>query len=406
MTTRKATKGRAGHYRWRSKTTVQLLVYDAEACKYVSRYVPATSDNQARKALAKFVTDVAAGQVPSSKLKPTVEEAANAWLRRKEELGRVRESTLEAYGWAVGHIVREIGSRRVRSLTRATELEDLYGRLGKRLGPKSVKEIAGVLYGVLEYARKQDWVRTNVARDVEERPRAPHKPVESPDEGDVQRFLVEAQKVDFAFFAYVIVCAAAGGRRAEVLGLQRADVLLDSGEIFFRRQVTKRRRTHDTHGNEIGGPRLVVTDQLKTADGRRRVAVGDGTMAVLRELLRQLDERARDFDVIAYPAEGFLFSPDVDGRSPLMPDSINKRFRAIVVKTGVRITPHMLRHHAATAVAPFLTETDMMGRFGWRTSTMVRRYVDYKGAKDREAGEHADRALGMSTEDAEKSASA
>lgn len=78
-----------------------------------------------------------------------------------------------------------------------------------------------------------------------------------------------------------------------------------------------------------------------------------------------------------------------------MPDSINKRFRKIVTETGVRITPHMLRHHAATAVAPFLTETDMMGRFGWRTSTMVRRYVDYKGAKDHEAAEHADRALGM-----------
>jgi hypothetical protein len=198
----KTGKGGAGHYRWRSKTTVQLLVYDAEAAKYVSRYVPATSDNQARKALAKFVTDVAAGNVPTSKLKPTVEEAAHAWLRRKEELGRVRESTLEAYAWAVGHIVREIGHRRVRSLTKATEIEDLYGRLGKRLGPKSVKEIAGVLYGVLEYARKQDWVRANVTADVEERPRVPDKPVEAPEEEDLQRFLVEAQKVDFAFFAF------------------------------------------------------------------------------------------------------------------------------------------------------------------------------------------------------------
>jgi integrase len=116
-------------------------------------------------------------------------------------------------------------------------------------------------------------------------------------------------------------------------------------------------------------------------------------MSLLRELIRSLDERARSFGLKAYPDEGFIFSPHDVGERPYHPDSVNARFRKLCKLAEVNISPHELRHYAATQVAPFLTETEMMGRFGWKTNSMVHRYADYLRKRDSEAGAAMDRAL-------------
>lgn len=94
-----------------------------------------------------------------------------------------------------------------------------------------------------------------------------------------------------------------------------------------------------------------------------------------------------------------MFSADSLGRRPLYPATVSSWFRKIGEVAGVKVRPHQLRHYAATHVAPHLTETEMMGRFGWKTPRMVTRYAEYRRARDTEAAEIMDRKLRLASFD-------
>jgi integrase len=346
-----------------------------------------SDDRQARDALDKFIAEVLDGNVPTGKT-ITVAEIGDAWFKRKAKLGRAGDASLAQSKWALDHLVRHLGARKVRNV-RGVDLEDAYAAmLAGGLSPKSVSHVSGVAHQVFEYARRRDYVRNNPARDVEERPKRADGHINAPEDNDVRRFLDTAQEHDFGLFTQIMVSAATGGRRSEVLGLRRKDILWDEQQVWFRVSIAKRRLP-----GEPGASRVIVKDAMKSEAGRRRVAVGDGVLAVLREYLGQLDAQLKPAGLV-FPMDGFLFSPDPIGGRPYHPDTVNVRFKRVANVAGVGVSPHALRHYAATQVAPYLTETEMMGRFGWRTPTMVRRYAEYRAARDAEAAKVMDLALG------------
>jgi integrase len=392
----------SGSYRWRSSGAVELRVWDPERRKQLTRNVRAINDTAARRELVAFVAEVLKDQAPAGKARKTVAQVANEWLAYKEDGGRAGDATLSNYDYHVRrHILPELGSRPVRKL-KAIDLEEHYAKLQspskdrRGLSPRTINDVAGVLFQILEYARRRDYIRTNVAKDVEQRPSGASSTLVVPEDGDVRKFLEKTQELDFTMFCYVLVTAATGGRRGEVLALRRRDLLLDEGIVWFRSAITWRRRKKDSRGRVIEGPTLIVKEP-KTAAGRRRVAIGQGVIDVLREHLRRLDDLARKDGRDGFPVDGFLFGADLFGERPLYPSTINGRFRRISEKAEVKVRPHALRHYAATVVAPTLTETEMMGRFGWRSSAMVKRYAEYRAQRDAEAAALMDRALGLET---------
>ena len=392
----------SGSYRWRSPGAVELRVWDPIARKQKTRNARAKNDTEARRELNGFIADVQREQAPTGKARMSVAQVAAQWLAHKEDGGRAGDATLSNYDYHVRkHILPELGSRPVRRLT-AIELEEHYSHLQKPnkhrkgLAPRTISDVAGVMFQILEYARRRDYVRINVAKDVEQRPNGASPALVVPEDGDVRKFLEKTQELDFTMFCYVLVTAATGGRRGEVLALRRRDILFDEGIVWFRSAITWRRRKKDSRGQAIDGPTLIVKEP-KTAAGRRRVAIGDGVVNVLRQHLRQLDDLAMKDGRDGFPIDGFLFGADLFGERPLYPSTINGRFRRISDKAEVKVRPHALRHYAATVVAPTLTETEMMGRFGWRSSAMVKRYAEYRAQRDAEAAAAMDRALGLET---------
>ncbi len=389
-----------------------MSCWDPELQKKQTKNARAENDEDARRQLSIFVAEVLEGKVPSQKANATVRSVATKWLLHKEASGKVSDATLaQAHGMVKNHILPELGDKRVRKL-KAIDLERHYAQLqlpkkGTRdgLSAKTIAHVAGVIFQILEFARRADYIRWNVARDVQERPKPDDRSVEVPEDADVQRYLQKAQEMDFALFAYVLLSAATGARRGEVLSLRRRDVLLDEGQVWFRASVTWRRRTKDFNGKRIDGPKVIVKEP-KTPAGRRKVAIGEGVVAVLRVLVDELDGRARRSMLETYPRDAFIFSAHPLGEVPLYPSTISARFRRIGKRIdkenkdkgeppGVKIHPHQLRHYAATSVAPYLTETEMMGRFGWRTSHMLRRYSEYRAMRDKEAGAVMDRVLNL-----------
>lgn len=391
MTSRKKREFGAGSYRRRGNDSWQLTVRDG-AGKRLTKTVKASNETEARRMLRAFVSAVHRDEVPKAKEKPTVAQVADKWLAHKLRIKRdLAEATVDSLEWAIGHIKRKWGPRKVSTIVDGHQVEELFAELmDDGLGPKSVKEISSALHGILHFAHSRDYVRVDATRFVEVRPRVPQKPVTAPSDADVEALVQAMFEHDHRHGVHLVLTAALGCRRSEALALRRIDLDPVRNEVELQRNVVKiRRRTED------GKPRVVIKDVMKTESGRRTVSIPEAVMALLVELLSELDDQARDFGADRYPDEGLLFSPDALGERPYSPDSINARISKVCRRSGITpVSPHALRHYAATILAPHMTPTELMGRFGWKTQTMVARYADYRREKDDVAAELIGTALG------------
>ncbi len=85
-------------------------------------------------------------------------------------------------------------------------------------------------------------------------------------------------------------------------------------------------------------------------------------------LLAEYRER-RDADAATLGAElnpdAFLFSRDVEGVSPLLPDSVSQRYSKQVARLGIATSIHKLRHYSATElIAAGVDVRTVAGRLG------------------------------------------
>lgn len=381
----------SGSFRKRSATSYELSVWDNEAQRRQYRTVKARNDTEARRALKGFQSEVDAGRVAASRGKPTVAQVCTEWLTHKMAVRRdLAEGTIDTYEWCLSHIVRKWGNVKVATITKGIDVERLFASLiDDGLSPKSVRNISGVLYAVLRHAMREDYVRVNACELVEDRPQVPDKPVMAPSDADLEALLSAMAEHSRPHFVHLMLSASLGSRRGETAGIRRCDVLTDLGAIRLCQSVTKLRRKGTTSG------RVVVKSTMKTPAGERTVAVGPAVWDILVEHLDELDRVAQMHGLEAFPSNGFIFSPDLLGKMPYHPDSVNARIRKLCKRHDIaNVTPHQLRHYAATKIAPHMPATEVMGRFGWKTQSMVQRYVDYGRARDDEAAAIMDGALG------------
>jgi integrase len=133
-------------------------------------------------------------------------------------------------------IIPVIGNVRLDEL-RVTHLRTLVERLGARYAPSTVTSAVNIVSGLLRYAVKRQVIDRNVCRDLDRDDRPGVKRVSEPrylDAAEVERLLANLSDT---FRPVAAVCAYAGLRISEAIGLVWADIDLEAGVVTVARQL-------------------------------------------------------------------------------------------------------------------------------------------------------------------------
>ncbi|WP_233583896.1 site-specific integrase [Micromonospora sp. CV4] len=88
------------------------------------------------------------------------------------------------------------------------------------------------------------------------------------------------------------------------------------------------------------------------------------TVEVLRDQLARCKERASALGLTP-PTDGYVFSLDPDGGTPLVPATATQRFSRMAARLDIATNLHALRHHSATElIAAGVDVRTVAGRLG------------------------------------------
>ena len=199
--------------------------------------------------------------------------AAGAPGRRKKKVG---QRTLERYEELLRvHVVPTLGVR--VSKLQATEIDKLYADLDaaldengeRRIAPMTLHHVHVTFNSCLSTAERKGLIRVNPMRRVEQVPSGgeSHHGL-ALEEADLAT-LVSSFRKSRAMFTAVVIDAATGVRRNELLALRWTDLDLEQKTLRVERalEVTKK------FGVRCKAP--------KTARGRRTIALDDASVAIL-----------------------------------------------------------------------------------------------------------------------------
>ncbi|HTR70782.1 MAG TPA: site-specific integrase, partial [Mycobacteriales bacterium] len=265
--------------------------------------------------------------------KVTIGELLDTWLLGARDL---KATTRHGYQVHLKPVRARLGNVSVQALAKA-DVESLVehmlttgGRNGKGRAASTVRQALIVLEQAIDDAVRQGILARNVVRLVA-KPRLIRHEMRIWTAPQLAAFL-ETAKAD-RLSALWRITALGGLRRGEATGLRWVDVDWEASQIRIV-------QTRVPVGNEI------VTDEPKTAAGRRTVDIDPQTLAALRVLRRQqVEER-----LAAGPGylETGLIAVDALG-APIDPAAFANRFARLTREAGLPlIRLHDLRHTAAS----------------------------------------------------------
>jgi len=362
------------------------------------RREPGAGKREAAKQLAALVAEVERGGHGGGT--STFGALLDEWTAHGERMGR-SPKTLYEYRRKIDKRIRPaLGAKRLDKLT-AHDLDRFYAaQLATGLGERSVHHLHRMISAALRQGRKWGMVKTNVADDAT--PPTPQKTELSvPSPAQVSALIREAARPSSRSpeLASVITLAVLTGmRRGELCGLRWSDVDWKGSAVTIRQSVwqtsegigTKAPKTHQT----------------------RRLLLGEHTMAVLAGRLDRAKAEAK-MAKVKLPADGYIFSPDVDAASPTRPDSVTQAFTRLCRRmeapalahlretkpkaSRVNLAPadrwdfrlHDLRHYTATQLfAAGLNPKTVADRLGHADPSITLRV--YTANTDAQAQEAAD----------------
>ncbi len=328
--------------------------------------------------------------------------SANAALRDlitevELEATRSAEAETSVRGWVEAHVERNASSWAPSGVARARQviehdldrtglgsipLADLrpvhvqrwVDALSARTAPATVRRTHGVLNSALNAAVRLEHLDRNPAALVTlPRLRRTEYP-QVPDDA-LAAALAAAAQLGEAPYLLVRLAAATGGRRGQLVGLRWAD--LDGAVLSFRRAVSK------------GDSGFVVKD---TKTGREyRLTLDPGTVEDWHAYRRHRDEQAAAFGA-TLSDDSYVFAQDIEGRTPLYPDTAGAWWRKIRSAEGVGLDTvrlHDLRHaHATGLLADGADLPAVAARLGHASpTTTLRVYAHAVAAGDARAAE-------------------
>jgi len=342
--------------------------------RYVSRTVKG-SKREAQRELAALVTQTGHG-VPADTA-TTVSQLLDAWFaqaRTDFSPSTVRETN----GIIERYLKPGLGEARLDRL-RVPEIDRYYRRLldgsanqGRPLGPATIRRLHGVLRRALGQAVRWGWIAHNYAADASP-PRVHAPEIRPPTPAEVARLFRLASGDDPSLATFVIVAAATGARRSELVALRWSDIDVGRASMTIRHGV-------------VLGPDGLVEKGTKT-HAVRNVSLDPTTLAALVAHQARADELALAFGTTRRPGS-HVFSVEPDGSSPVRPDSMSRAFRQLCARAGVAgVRLHDLRHYVATQLlAGGVDVRTVAGRLGHRNpSTTLNVYSHFLPEADRSA---------------------
>jgi integrase len=295
---------------WKGAVVVGLTSEGREDRRWVSGQ---TADEVRRK--LQEIQSAAQNNTLSSNSDHTVETFSRLWLEHKARF--VRAITLHSYRVVLKHhCIPNIGKIKLTKLV-ASDLDRLYGKLLDRGLSTRVVRYTHVLIGaMLKQALRWDIL----ARNVAEAATPPSLKTAEAQIWTVQealKFLEHAQNDRLHALWYTTLFT--GMRRAEVLGLQWANVNLEEGEILVRTTLV-----------EIEGK--LIMGEPKTRAGRRTIAITPDTVQVLKaHAQRQRLEQKNAME--GWENNGFVFTSEVG--TPINPGNLARAYKALIRKANV-----------------------------------------------------------------------
>jgi integrase len=248
--------------------------------------------------------------------------------------GLVSARTIERYAELLRcHVTPTLGTRPVQKI-QASEIDDLYVKLEKKLSPRTVHHVHTVLGACLKSAVRKGLRAANpVARA--EAPSAGESDHGMVLDEDQLRTLLTGFKGS-VLFPILAVAAFTGARRNEILALRWCDLDATNKTLRIERSLEKT----DKHGLALKGP--------KTARGKRTITIDDDLLALLlveRERLLRVragvpDNAAVDLSLVKLPDDALIF-PNAPGPGEdysfvklRMPNNVTKEFGRRASKLG------------------------------------------------------------------------
>jgi integrase len=290
------------------------------------------------------------------------------------------KTAMETRGLLDRSLLPALGRKQLSKLT-AAQIDAFYGRLrqsgGVReqgLAPGTIRRIHGVLRRALGQGVKWGWISANPAAATSP-PRVSQPDITPPSPEQLGRILKRAREESPELAAYVLLSAATGARRSEVVALRWRDLDLDDAVVTIARGIV------------IVNGGLVEKD-TKTHSSRR-VALDSGTVAELTGHQQRMSQRAA---LCGHELGGdwFVFSNEADGSVPWFPASVSRSFKRLCDRESIaNVRLHDLRHFVATQLLGAGVDVrTVAGRLGHRNAaTTLNVYSHFLELSDRGAAD-------------------
>jgi integrase len=332
---------------------------------------------EAQSKLAVMVTEAERGL--TARTTATVGELLETWFEFAAP-DFSPKTVKETRGFIDRSLMPALGSKTLARLKPA-ELDALYRRLlasggsgGRPLAPATVRRIHGILRRALNQGVKWGWIGINPAAATTP-PRVPVSNIKPPASGDLARVLRRAGEESPDLACYLVLAAATGARRSELIALRWTDVDLDTATVSIERGI-------------VSGPDGLVEKGTKTHSARR-VSLDAGTVEAIADHRQRMMDRAAMCRA-AQAADAFVFSNAADGSESWFPDSVSRSFKRLCEKEGMPgVRLHDLRHFVATELLSAGVDVrTVAGRLGHRNAaTTLNVYAHFVEQTDREAAD-------------------
>ena len=344
--------------------------------RYASRTVRG-GKRAAQRVLAEMVTEAERGLLVRTNA--TAGELIEAWFEQATR-DFSPKTVKETRGFIDRNLLPAIGAVPLSRL-KASDLDRLYRRLqssgavdGGGLSPATVRRIHGILRRALAQGVKWGWIGVNPAAATSP-PRVPQSEIKPPSGADLARVLKRASDSSPELACFLVLAAATGARRSELVALRWDDVDLADGVVRIERGV-------------VMGPDGLVEKGTKT-HAARRVALDDRTVEIIRAHRARMTERAVMCRV-ELADDSFVFSNAVDCSEPWYPDSVSRGFKRLCVEEGLPdVRLHDLRHFVASQLLSAGVDVrTVAGRLGHRNAaTTLNVYAHFLEQADRGAAD-------------------
>jgi integrase len=304
----------------------------------------AEAENALREAIARRDADKRKqAQDAADRPGPPFAQFFEHWLKDHASR-RCAPKTIERYGELGVYLIRELGKVRLNDLTTA-QIQDAIHRLhdqggrrtesepeGRPLAAKTVRHMGTLLYTVLSDADRLGVLK--IPHPMANRrvllPKLAKRRPPVLDEAKLRTLFDRARNT--RLYPFVILAAATGCRRGELLALQWSDLDLETGSLYISKSLEQTK----------AGLRVKSTK----SEEPRRVAVPEWALEVLKQhRVDQEGDRAmfgRDYtdsNVIFCQPDGRYYSPD----------RVGARVAELMKKVGLQgVSLHSLRHSHAS----------------------------------------------------------